>query len=90
MQPYVRHLKVKGTYLSIVVDGADNTTVRITHDGVAKTYQLSPGPNNIAVDGILLDHADDLRVEGHWDRFKGVHVKAMDRKQISMLSLIFS
>ncbi len=84
VQPYIRHLKIKGTYLSLVVDSPNGTVVRVTHAGVAKTYQLTPGLNNIAVDGILVDHANDLRVEGHWDRFKGLHVKAMDRRQISM------
>ena len=66
------------------MDGPNSTAVRITHAGVEKTYKLVPGLNNIAVDGILVDHANDLRVEGHWDRFKGLHVKAMDRRHISM------
>lgn len=83
VQPYIRLLKINGIYLSIVVDGPNSTIVRVTHAGIAKNYQLSPGINNIAVDGVLLDHTNEVPVEGHWDRFKGVHVKAMDSTQIS-------
>ena len=64
-------LRLNNTYLFVTTDDPDGVTVTITFSGQDSVHHISPKGSELnAAETIEL--ATGARVEGHWDRNKGI------------------
>ena len=76
-------LHLNDTYLIIATDEPGGASVTVTYRGRETTYSVSPSTEEIidlSVGTFLLE--DGVRVQGQWDRNKGIHVQADAGKKI--------
>ena len=83
VQPHFleQQIILNSTTLFITTDDLNGATVIVTVNGVQSLYQVDQDSEK------TIDLASGTRVEGPWDRNKGIHVQADGRKHISLFAL---